>query len=65
MKILFVNPSSESSFKKNMAYPLGLLYMTSVLEKKGYEVKVKNYYHESWETSKKKIISIFKDFSPD
>ena len=66
MKILFINPPSETPFKKDDPYyPLGLLYLASILEKDGHKVLVKDYYRYSLEEKKKEIINLIKAYSPD
>ena len=66
MKILFINPPSETPFKKDDPYyPLGLLYLASILEKDGHRVLVKDYYRYSLGEKKKEIIKLVEDYSPD
>ena len=56
MKILFICPSSETPFKQEDSYPLGLAYLASVLENKGHEVIVKDYFTEAYESIKENIL---------
>ena len=66
MKILFINPPSETPFEKDDPYyPLGLLYLASILEKEGHKVLVKDYFKDSWNNVKDEIIRIVKNYSPD
>jgi anaerobic magnesium-protoporphyrin IX monomethyl ester cyclase len=65
MKILFIKPSSETPFKETISYPLGLLYMASILEKDNHKVIVKDYFDKSWEECKKEIIDLIRNYSPD
>lgn len=65
MKILFVGPTSEILYKRYGQYPLGLLYLASVLIKAGHKVLVKDYFAKPWGNSKKEIIEIIKKSPPD
>jgi len=66
MKILLISPPSETPFSKNDPfYPLGLLYLASVLEKEGHNVFVKDCYRNSWEEIKQELVELIKDYSPD
>lgn len=69
MKILFFStPSELSEFNikdENPIYPLGLAYLGSVLEKKGYSVKVYDFFNQIWEDSRKKIEEIIKEETPE
>ncbi len=65
MKILLVNPCSETPFKETVSYPLGLLYISRVLEKLGHEVVVKNYFYKRWNASKHEIVKFLKNYSPN
>jgi anaerobic magnesium-protoporphyrin IX monomethyl ester cyclase len=65
MKILFIKPSSETPFKETISYPLGLLYMASVLEKNNHKVIVKDYFDKPWKKCKKEIIDLIRNYSPD
>ncbi|MCK4365173.1 MAG: B12-binding domain-containing radical SAM protein [Thermoplasmatales archaeon] len=60
MKVLFINPpidydvvKKEVSFEAYMP-PLGILYLSSALEKKGHQVKVIDYVAESYSIEKLK-----------
>ena len=46
-------------------FPLGLLYLASVLEKEGHNVFVKDCYRNSWEEIKQELVELIKDYSPD
>lgn len=59
MKILLINPKGLT---KNEFYPLGLLYLTSVLENKGYNVKL---YDGGYLCSNEKVLELIKDYRPD
>jgi len=65
MKVLLICPPSETPFKQEDHYPLGLLYLASSLEKEGFEVFVKDYYKESWKDSRDKMIEAIKKADPD
>lgn len=65
MKILLICPPSEIPFTQENQYPLGLLYLASALEKDKHQIVVKDYYKNSWEKVKKKIIRDIKNFSPE
>jgi len=65
MKILFICPPSETPFKQDDEYPLGLVYLASVLEKEGHEVLVKDYITRDWEKVKEEIINEVKISNPE
>ena len=65
MKILLICPSSEIPFRYDGDYPLGLLYLASILEKKGHDVIVKNSYPRPWKDCREGFIKDIKDLSPD
>jgi len=64
MKILFVNMPSESFVKGKREYPLGLLYLESILSQKGHNVLIKDYYHDTWEIAREQVLKEIKENSP-
>lgn len=63
MKILLINPPFSVRFNPEMSvsYPLGLVSLAAVLEKKGYEVKIFDFLRENnW----KKIRNRIKNYTP-
>jgi len=65
MKILLIFPSSETPFKLESEYPLGVLYLASILEKEGHQVLVRDYYESAFDETKDKMINLIKNYSPD
>jgi len=65
MKILLICPPSESPFKKESQYPLGLLYLQGALEKEKHQTIVQDYNRYDWEKVKDKIIDSIKQLNPD
>ncbi|CAD6491936.1 MAG: B12 binding domain protein [Candidatus Argoarchaeum ethanivorans] len=69
MKILLatlsIEPASRFEHNPNTAYPIGLAYIYSVLEKEGHEVKLLflNNYDEDF--SEKKLFECFEMFKPE
>ncbi len=65
MKILLICPSANPAAIENSSYPLGLLYLASVLERDNHEVMVKDYFKDPFESVKEEIIDLIKNYSPD
>ena len=67
MKILLVcTPFESPAHQTASSYPLGLIYLASVLEKEGHEIiGVKDYLFEPWEDTKSEIEDILINQKPE
>lgn len=62
MKILLIIPSFESSaIQEGASYPLGVLYLASILEKEGHKCIVRDYLFEDWSVVEPKIEKMIKE----
>lgn len=66
MRVLFVNmPSETPIIKAEREYSLGLLYLESILHKKGHGVIVKDYYFDTWEIAREQVLKKIKENTPE
>jgi radical SAM superfamily enzyme YgiQ (UPF0313 family) len=66
MKILLICPPSEVPCPSEQEYPLGLLYLDTVLTKAGHECIVKTYYSDGWnEKTRSDIIDVIAKEKPN
>lgn len=61
MKIALVYPRTQSQFKSNL-FPLGLVYLATILKNKGYDIKI---FDSSFDKTLKQVKDKIKEFDPD
>jgi len=66
MNILLVTPSSETSAGREIGnmYPIGLGYLGTVLENKGYDVNVLDYSNIDWDNAERELSEVIKTQNP-
>src|SRR3989338_3093638 len=61
MKIALVYPRTQSQFKSNL-FPLGVVYLATLLKNKGYDIKILD---SSFDKDLEPVKSKIKEFKPD